>query len=75
MASWTQSIMNESGVATKIFKPPSCRSTSTSAATNAGVTIDNVLKQGNWTNANTFNKYYFKEIENSKTFSKGLLLK
>ena len=75
MASWTKNIMNESGVDTKVFKPHSCRSASTSAATNAGVTIDNVLKQGNWTNASTFYKYYFKEIENSKTFSEGLLLK
>ena len=75
MAHWTKSIMNESGVDTKIFKAYSCRSASTSGATNAGLTIDNVLKQRNWTNASTFYKYYFKEIENSKTFSEGLLLK
>ena len=67
--------MNESGVDTKIFKPYSCRSVPTSAAINAGLTIDNVLKQGNWTNASTFYKYYFKEIKKSKTFSEGLLLK
>ena len=75
MALWTKIMMNELGVDTKIFKPHSCRSASTPTATNAGVTIDNVLKQGNWTNPNTFYKYYFKEIENSKTFSEGLLLK
>ena len=75
MARWPKNIMNESGVDTKVFKPHSCLSASTSAATNAGVTIDNVLKQGNWTNGSTFYKYYFKEIENSKTFSEGLLLK
>ena len=73
IARWTKNIMNESGVDTKFFKPHSCRSAS--AAKKAGVTIDNVLKQGNWTNASTFYKYYFKEIENSKTFSEGLLLK
>ena len=50
MAHWNKIIMNESGVDTKIFKPHSWRSASPSAATNAGVTIDNVLKQGNWTN-------------------------
>ena len=54
MARWTKNTMNESGVDTKIFKPHSCRSASTSAGANAGVTTDNVLKQGNWTNANTF---------------------
>ena len=50
MAHWNKIIMNESGVDTKIFKPHSWRSASPSAATNAGATIDNVLKQGNWTN-------------------------
>ena len=57
---WTKKIMNESGLDTKLFKPHSCRSASRSAATNAGVTIDSVLKQRNWTNASTFDKYYFK---------------
>ena len=75
MARWTKNIMNESSVDIKMFKPHSCRSASTYAATNVGVTIDNLLKQENWTNASTFYKYYFKEIENSKTFSEGLLLK
>ena len=60
MARWTKNIMNESGIDTKIFKPHSCRSASTSAATNVGVTIDNVLKQGNWQTIvlfiNTFSK-------------------
>ena len=60
MARWTKNIMNESGIDTKIFKPHSCRSASTSAATNAGVTIENVLKQGNWQTivlfVNTFSK-------------------
>ena len=51
--------MNKSGADTKIFKPRGCRSASTSAATNAS----------------TFYKYYFKEIENTKTFSDGLLVK
>ena len=50
MAHWTKSIMIESGLDTKVFKPDSWRSASPSAATNAGVTIDNVLKQGNWAN-------------------------
>ena len=75
IASWIKNIMNELGVDTKVFKPYSCRSASTSVATNAGVTIGNVLKQGNWKNACIFYKYYFKEIENSKTFNEGLLLK
>ena len=60
--------MNESGVGTKIFNPNSCRSASTSAATNVGLTIDNVLKQGNLKNASTFYKYYFKKNSELKNF-------
>ena len=36
VAYWTKSIIKESDVDTKIFKPHSSRSESTSAATNAG---------------------------------------
>ena len=45
--------MKESVVDFKIFKAHSSRSTSTSAATNAGVAINNILKQGNRANAST----------------------
>ena len=46
--------MKESDVDTKIFKAHSSRSASTSVATNAGVVIDNTLKQGNRANASTY---------------------
>lgn len=75
MACWTKSIMRESGVDTKILKPHSSKSAATSAATIVGVTIDDALKQGNWTNASIFRKYYCQENENTRTFSEGLLLK
>ena len=60
MTRWTKSIMKESGVS-KIFKPHSSRSASTSAATNAGVTIDDVLKQGSWINLVSFINTIFKK--------------
>ena len=59
IARWTKSIMKESDVDTKIFKAHSSRSASTSAATNTGVAIDDILKQGNRANASTFYKHYF----------------
>ena len=70
-ARWTESIVKESGVDTKIFKSHSSRSATASAATNAGIADDD-LKQGDWTNDSTFYKNYFKEIENSTTFSEDL---
>ena len=50
--------MKNSGVDTTIFSPHSCRSASTSAASAAGVSIDEILKAGDWSNARTFYKYY-----------------
>lgn len=37
--------------------------------------IVDVLRKGNWTNANNFYKYCFKEIVNSTSRIDGLLLK
>lgn len=75
MARGTKSTMRESGVDTKILKPRSSKSAATSAATIVGVTIDDASKQGNWTNASIFCKYYCQENENTRTFIERLLLK
>ena len=61
--------MKESGVDTKIFKPHSSTSATTSLTPNAKVAIDDVLEQENCTNDSAFCKCYFKEIENSKQLS------
>ena len=55
--------MTNSGIDTNIFKPNSCRGASTSAAKNEGVPIEQVLKQGQWSNCMTFFKYYYRDIE------------
>ena len=48
IARWIKDLMRISGVATDIFKPHSCRSASTSKAHITGVSIDNILKCGQW---------------------------
>ena len=48
------------------FTPHSCRSASTSKASNMNFDIIDILKKGCWSNAKTFYKYYKKEITEYK---------
>ena len=41
-----------------------CRSAASTGALYKGVHIEDILKQGNWSNLKTFKKFYFKNIEN-----------
>ena len=59
---WVKCIMIEAGVDTKVFKPHSCRSASSSKAGKAGATLDTVLKYGSWKNVSTFTKFYYRDI-------------
>lgn len=45
-----------------VFKPHSTRHAASSAAFNASVPIDEILKRAGWCNANTFRKFYYKDI-------------
>ena len=55
--------MRISGVDTDIFKPHSCRSASSSKADITGVSIDNILKCGQWSSDSTFYKFYCRNID------------
>ena len=57
--------MGNSGIDTKIFKPHSTRVPSNSAAYTLGMLLQEVLKRGQRSNADTFFSYYFREIEDS----------
>ena len=57
--------MGNSGIDTEIFKPHSTRVPSNSAAYKLGMLLQEVLKRGQWLNADTFFAYYFREIEDS----------
>ena len=63
IARWIKDLMRISGVDTDIFKPHSCRSASTSKAHITGVSIDNILKCGQWSSDSTFYKFYCRNID------------
>ena len=75
LARWLKDVMGEAGVNTHIFKPHSCRSASTSAASRHGVPLQDILKHGDWANSSTFYNFYKKDIHSieSDIFSSSIL--
>ena len=66
VANWITSIMSEAGLDVMAFKAHSCRMASTSKAALLGVNIQEILDMGDWSNAYTFKKFYFRsEVDSS----------
>ena len=74
IAGWLKLLLKKSGINTEIFKAHSFRCASSSKAHLAGVSIQDILKTGNWTNTSTWQKFYHKPINTAaKNFQKGIL--
>jgi len=72
LSSWVQKIMILSGIDIKKFAPHSTRSASVSTATKCGVPLDLIMKSANWSNEQTFYKFYFKSIDKENSFNRIL---
>jgi len=56
-------VMNLSGIDVSVYKPHSTRGASTSKAWGKGVPTADIMKVGMWQNAETFAKFYRREVE------------
>ena len=72
LAGWLKSVMCEADIDICTYKAHSTRSASTSKAHFAG-SVEQIVKQGNWTNAKTFNKFYVKHTQ--EKFFQNIVLK
>ena len=74
IARWLKEVLHLAGIDTSIFKAHSYRSASTSAAFSCGISLNDVLNTANWTNANTFYRFYNRETRDSfsRTVVKGI---
>ena len=73
---WACQLLNLVGVDTDTLTAHSTRSASTSKASKKGVSLADVLKQGHWSQASTFQKFYHKEpIDASLNFQTAVLSK
>ena len=66
---WVKLVLTDCGIDTSRFKPHSTRAASTSAASNASVSLEDILHTTGWSSESTFAKFYNKPIVEENTFA------
>ena len=64
-ARWLKNIVSLSGIDTKGFSAHSYRWASLSSAYNKGASLNDILKSGAWTNADTFINHYYAHVSDT----------
>lgn len=62
VARWKKEYLSDAGIDTSIFSAHSTRGAAASEAARSGISIDAILRAGDWSNETTFAKYYNREI-------------
>ena len=71
---WIKEILKETGVDVDVFKGHSTRSASTSKACLSGISVDDILSRGSWSNESTWQKFYHKQVfSKEQLFQEGVL--
>ena len=73
LAGWVKIVLRKAGIDTSQFKPHSCRSTATSKAKAMGISLEGVLKTGQWSDESPWRKHYHKAIQRNETFETAVL--
>ena len=74
IASWVKELLADAGIDTSTYQAHSTRSAGTSKAKELGVPLEDIVKQGNWTNKTTFERFYFRPIEDSTSIFQRTIL-
>ena len=69
---WLKDLMSLAGIDTDKFKGHSVRGAATSKVWNAGLTVEQILEKANWSGANTFLKFYGREVVEKDVFQQTL---
>lgn len=72
IARWLKNVLYLSGIDTSVFSAHSYRGAATSQAYISGMSLSDIIKTANWSNANTFFRFYNREVQ-SKSFSRTVL--
>ena len=62
LAGWVKIVPRKAGIDTLQLKAHSCRSAATSKAKTMGISLEGVLKRGQWSGESTWQKHYYKPI-------------
>ena len=68
LAGWVKIVLRKAGIDTSQFKAHSCRSVVVSKAKAIGISLEGVLKRGQWSGESTWKKHYHKPIQRNVTF-------
>ena len=60
LAYWLKEILGKAGVDTSVFKAHSVRGASSSAASEKGVLIEDILRTADWSTDSTFRRFYYR---------------
>lgn len=70
---WIKDLMKFAGIDTETFKAHSVRGAATSKAMGQGMTMTQVLEHGNWSKAQTFKKFYYRDVSQQQSFQNVVL--
>ena len=57
VARWLKTVLDKAGIDTSIFKAHSTRGAAATAAANAGIITEDILKAADWSGESVFKKY------------------
>ncbi|XP_060064749.1 uncharacterized protein LOC132545098 [Ylistrum balloti] len=72
VARWMREVMMAAGI-DRQFKPHSVRGASVSAAYTAGTSLRDILETANWASAESFRRFYLRDIDDPGSFSTSVL--
>lgn len=70
---WVKTVLSSAGIDTKKFKPHSTRAAVVSAASNASVSLDEILNTAGWSSESIFAKFYNKPVVRESQFASSVL--
>ncbi len=74
LAGWVKEVLQGSSIDTNIFQAHSLRGAASSKALLKGLSVKEVLDQGNWSRESTWQKYYHRQVDSRpKKFQEGIL--
>jgi hypothetical protein len=65
IANWLKKVMTAAGIDTEKYKAHSTRAASTSKAKIGGLSVQDSLKQANWSRSGTFARFYERDTKGS----------
>ena len=69
---WIRMLMEAAGIDTEKFKAHSARGAAASKAAQIGISVEQILTRANWSNAQTFHRFYNKEICSQDNFQERI---